>query len=270
MFDRCNVVEYYNKDPTVQRLIGLEHRIRALHQSADYKAALDLIRDGNDKNLESTLRENIISTIRREALNPPVQQRYYAEWDEERKAIRLMLPFPFDGLFDNFSLVGLSRWYANANRNITPILSEPGYGGYALFEINGIPNLSVANRTLTRMVNPPEFEDLNLRLFPALVLVYHGKYQNEPQDVALPENLNPLQRERYMAILKIVSDNFDRTGEGISPIDVWRETKDTNLGIPYRIVKRLMKRMNDEGLLQKRGSPPGVNYYPLRTAINSH
>lgn len=270
MFDRYDVVEYYNKDPNVQRLRGLENRIRALHQSTDYKAALDMIRDSNDESLESTLRENIASTIRREALNPPIQQRYYAEWDEKLKVIRLMLPFPFEGLFDDFSLVGLSRWYANANRNITPILSEPGYGGYAVFEINGVPNLSVADRTLNGMVNPPEFEYLSLQLSPILMLLYQSKIQKEPQNIVLPKGMHPIMKGRYEAILKIVGDHFDDTGNGISPTNVWKIMAPNDRKLAPSKVKWYMPRMFNEGLLQKDvAKRKRAKYFPLNAVVNN-
>lgn len=287
---RDSMIEYYNSDPNVMRLQSLELAIRDLHQRPDFKASSQLIRESEKRlsegNLADTehhgleaeltkLRTGLESVIRKMAVHPPLQQRIYAEWDEESKTAYLLLPFPLAGILDGLSIIGLSRWYAKANPQLNATYLNSGWGGYAVFEINNLPNLSVVHRALRNLKNPPEFEMLNIHLNPALTIIYSDGYRPTGLDetiehgIIFPPAINPQLRNRYLVIIKGVEDYFDEHGAGVRPIDLWRILNEGSNPIPESKLPVIMRRMVDEGYLKRDGIPgtTNVRYFPLRAVI---
>ena len=286
MLTMSDIIDYYDADPQVGKLKDLDEIIRELHRSSAFKQSLALIRegdnmqngqgssaDGHNPNLESDLvrlKQGLDTEIRSHAIRPGIYQRFYAEYDSERGVIRMLLPFKVDGMLDGFSLIGLPKWYANTNRQITPDLSERQY---TLFEIHNIPNLTAADRVLRNMSNPPEFEMLGIHLFPTLTIIYNNDHQTEePQDVVLPEDMHPIKRERYSAIIRHVNTYWDDQGIGVLPNIIERMLEEENNQIPRNKIGSIMKEMVNDGYLQRNGVPgtQSVRYYPLRAVIRSN
>lgn len=286
MLTMSDIIDYYDADPQVSKLKDLDNIIRELHRSSAFKQSLALIRegdnmqngqgssaDGHNPNLESDLvrlKQGLDTEIRSHTIRPGIYQRFYAEYDSERGVIRMLLPFKFDGMLDGFSLIGLPKWYANTNRQITPDLSERQY---TLFEIHNIPNLTAADRVLRNMSNPPEFEMLGIHLSPTLTIIYNNDHQTEgPQDIVLPEDMHPIKRERFYAIIRHVDDYWDDQGIGVLPNIIERMMEEEGNQIPKHKVSTFMREMVEMGYLKRSGvaGTQSVRYYPLRAVINSN